>query len=91
MKFEIDFPDDQIKEQLDGVVKLAVKNTVTGYSIQEQIKKQLKEMLDRAYNQALDFLILEEMKNSEQVKAMVKEVMTKKIKARLDKLMKEGE
>ena len=91
MKFEIDFPDDKIKEELDGVVKLAVKNTVTGYSIQEQIKRQLKEMLDRTYGQALDFLILEEMKNSEQVKAMVKEVMTKKIKARLDKLMKEGE
>ena len=91
MKFEIDFPDDKIKEELDGVVKLAVKNTITGYGIQEQIKRQLKEMLDRNYSQALDFLILDEMKNSEQVKAMVKEVMTKKIKARLEKLMKEGE
>ena len=87
MKLEIDIPENEIEKFASEKVKILVRDYAQSFWLESEIKDKIKKL----WNEYTDKIIKEELENMEEIHTQVKRAMENKIKARLEKLMKEGE
>lgn len=84
MKFEIEIPEEEIRNEVSKKIHTAVKEYSSSYYVDDEVKKLLRKY----WSDTVESLVQEELKNAEALRKVIRTAMENKVKAQLQALMR---
>ena len=83
MKFEIEIPEEKVKEVLQSQVHLAIRHAVVGYGIDKKIKSAVESMMPNAIKNAVEEAMQDHAAIKKKVVDRIEKILTAKCQAAL--------